>query len=158
MWPCHWNSRGARGISSDLSAGTLASPFTRGFLLLRAGIFHRLFLKLPICSTSSWQTPPFLLLSQCSFSVQKRPPFAAHTVGVFADNDLSWWPLNKYSTQAILWTRPNTGGFLCRFSCSSMHAPVFLTRLGFCWGWLPLCCFRPCREHLALHFLKALVC
>lgn len=75
MWSCHWNSRGARVISSDLSAGTLASPFTRGFLLLRAGIFHRLFLKLPICSTSSWQTPPFLLLSQCSFSVQKRPPF-----------------------------------------------------------------------------------
>lgn len=42
-------------------------------------------------------------------------------------------------------------------SCRSMHA-VILTRLGFCWGRLPLCCMRPCGEHSALHFLKASVC
>lgn len=47
------------GISPDLSAGTLAVPFTRSFLLLHTGISHRLFLKLRVCSGSSWDSAMF---------------------------------------------------------------------------------------------------
>lgn len=53
-----------RGISPDLPAGTLAIPFSRSFLLLHAGIFRWLFLKLPICSGSSWGGVPFLFHAQ----------------------------------------------------------------------------------------------
>lgn len=61
----------SRRISPDPSAGTLAIPLTCSFLLLHTGISHRLFLKLPICSDSSWDSRLvfFLILSRLPLSI-----------------------------------------------------------------------------------------
>lgn len=87
-----WEADPNLGISPDLSAGTLAIPFTGSFLLVPAGISHRLFLKLPICSCSSWDGVMFCffqpLLSVANFFVIRL---------VFFTEFLLWTPTSLLS-------------------------------------------------------------
>lgn len=95
------------GISPDLSAGTLAIPFTRSFLLLHTGISHWLFLKLRVCSGSSWDSAMFcfffshILLYLLLIFVAIRLLFStdtAHSASIL--QSLSWFLISALNQWA----------------------------------------------------------
>lgn len=136
----------SRGISPDLWAGTLAILFIHSFLLL--------FLKLPICSGSSWDS-----YFSVSFFFSKLPFSVARATAVrlaFTSEPFLWWTPCKgpgclkapglwFSFNQQTLTRSRARSFLLLFHVKSFlsHSQLLLC---VCWGSLPVYCISPAKS------------